>query len=174
MTHDMAAGGGEPEDRVTDDELLYYRVLRDRNPPHYQRGEGRLQVLAQAFSQGPVEEGRSFAGQYRLSVDRAKLRGFNPGPTRRADPRLDPTAVSVVCLPAGEVRSVPGVADILPDPIRDDPGLPDNPAHALVCVTFDADASKTANKNVFRDVIRDLAKIVNTQEHPWAIEPAGD
>jgi hypothetical protein len=174
MTHDMAAGGGEPEDedRGTDDELLYYRVLRDRTPPHYQRGEERLQVLAQAFSQRPVEEGQPFAGQYRLSVDRARLRGFNPDLTRRADPRLDPAAVGVVCLPAGEVRAVPGVADILPDPIRDDPDLPDNPAHVLICVAFNPDASKTANKNVYRDVIRDLAKIVNTQEHPWAIEPA--
>jgi hypothetical protein len=171
MTHDMAAEGGEPEDGVTDDELLYYRVLRDRNPPHFQRGEGRLQVLAQAFSQRPVEEGQPFAGQYRLSVDRAKLRGFNPDLTRRADPHLAPAAVWVIRLSAGEVRSIPGVADILPDPIRDDPELPDNPAHALVCVAFDPDASKTANKNVFRDVIRDLAKIVNTQENPWAVEP---
>ena len=109
---------GELEDKVAGDELLYYRVLRDRNPPHYQRGTGNLLVLGQAFSQRPVGPDEPFAGQYRLSVDRAKLRGFDPELTRRADPRLDPSAVGVVLLVADEVRSIPGIADILPDPIR--------------------------------------------------------
>ena len=160
-------GGAEAADRVTDDELLYYRVLRDRVPPHYQRGDGPL-VLAQAFSQRPVGEGEPFAGQYRLSVDRAKLRGFNPELTRRADPKLAPADVGVVCLLAGEVRSVPSVTDIVPDPIQDDSDPPDNPAHALICVAYDAAQPRKARERDFRVVRVGLADLANSR--PWAVE----
>ncbi len=112
--------------------------------------------------------GEPFAGQYRLSVDRAKLRGFNPDLTRRADPRLDPAAVGVVRLLAGEVRSIPGVADILPDPIRDDPDLPDNPAHALICVVYDAAQSSSARRRHFDIVRQELADLANRD--PWEDE----
>jgi len=166
---DAAAGDGEPTDKVTSDELLYSRVLRDRTPPQYQRGTGTLLVLAQAFSQRPIGEGGPFAGQYRLSVDRAKLRGFDPDLTRRADPRLDPAMVGVVSLPAGEVRSLSGVADILPDPIRDDPDLPDNPAHALICVAYDAAQTSSARRRHFDIVRQELADLANRR--PWAVEP---
>lgn len=159
--------GGDTQDHVTDDELLYYRVLRDRTPPHYQRRAGPL-VLAQAFSQRPVGEGEPFAGQYRLSVDRAKMRGFNPALTRRADLRLNPTDVGVVCLLAGEVRSITGVADIVPDPILDDPDLPDNPAHALICVAYDAAQPRKARERDFRVVRVEMADLANSR--PWAVE----
>lgn len=169
---DVIAGGRGVEEEVAGDELLYYRVLRDRNPPHYQRGTGNLLVLGQAFSQRPMGPGDPFAGQYRLSVDRAKLRGFNPNLTRQADPRQDPAMVGVVSLLADEVRSVPGVADIIPDPIRDDPDLPDNPAHALICISYDAAQSSSARRRHFDIVRQELADLANRR--PWAVEtPSG-
>lgn len=164
-THELVGADEETEDRVAGDELLYYRVLQGRTPPHYQRGAGPL-VLAQAFSQRPEEE--PFAGRYRLSIDRARLRGFNPDLTRRADPQLDPAAVGVVCLLAGEVRAIPGVADIIPDPIQDEPDLPDNPAHALICVTYDAAQPRKARERDFRVVRVGLADLANSRR--WAVE----
>ena len=160
------------EDRVADDELLYRRV--PRNTPQtqfYDRSDGRLRVLAQAFSERPIPEGEQFAGQYRLSVDRAKLRGFNPELTRQGVPGRDPETFGVVSMPAGEVRAITGVAAIIPDPIQDDPELPDNPAHALICVEYSA-ASKTANRNKLREVIEELAAAANRR--PWAIDPPED
>ena len=167
-TYEAAGADEEAEAKVTDDELLYYRVLQGRTPPHYQRGAGPL-VLAQAFSQRPVSEGGPFAGQYRLSIDRAKLRGFNPDLTRRVDPRQNPDEIAVVCLTAAEVRAIPGVADVLLDPIRDDPDLPDNPAHALICVVYNASQSRSARERDFRLVRQELADLANRR--PWAVEP---
>ena len=163
----QGAGGQGAADRVMDDEVLYRRVPRNPGKPlYYDRSGERIRVLAQAFSERPIPEGEPLAGEYRLSVDRAKLRGGNPELTRQGVPGRPPETFGVVSMPAGEVRAIPGVADIIPDVISNDPELPDNPAHALICVT------PTANKNVFRAVIRDLAAAANRR--PWAIDPPDD
>jgi len=164
---------GGVEDRVKDDELLYRRVPRNTVQSRYYDREGnRLRVSGQAFSERPISGGEPFAGQYRLSVDRAKLRGFNPELTRQGVPGRGPESFGVVLMPAGEVRAIPGVADILPDPILNDPDLSDNPAHALICVVYEPTASKTANKNRYREVIEELAAAANRR--PWAIDPPED
>ena len=169
----QGAGGQGAADRVTDDEMLYRRVPRNPGKPlYYDRSGERIRVLAQAFSERPIPEGEPFAGEYRLSVDRAKLRGFNPELTRQGVPNHSPEAFGVVSMPAGEVRAIGGVADIIPDPLLNDPDLPDNPAHALICVTHSVGATPTANKNIFRAVIRDLAAAANRR--PWAIDPPDD
>lgn len=112
-----------------------------------------------------------FAGQYRLSVDRAKLRGFNPDLTRQGVPGRAPETFGVVIMPAGEVRAIPGVTDVIPDPVQDDPEIPDNPAHALICVEYDP-ASKNASKKKLREVTEELAAAANRR--PWAIDPPDD
>lgn len=171
MMQDEAANAGK--DQVTDDELLYRRI--PRNTPetqYYDRSGGRLRVLAQSFSERAIAEGQPFAGEYRLSVDRAKLRGFDPNITRQGVPGRAPETFGVVVLPADEVRNIVGVADIVPDPIINDPDLPDNLAHALICVSYNAGATKTANKNVYRNVIQELAAAANRR--PWAINPPDD
>ena len=157
------------DNQITDDELLYRRVPRNPEKSLYYDCPGEsFRVLAQAFSVSPEKEGE-FAAQYRLSVDRAKLRGFNPHLTRQADPRRPPETFGVVVMPVGEVRAIPGVASVIPDPIQDDPDLPDNLAHALICVEYDSVATKTANKNKFKEVIVELAAAANRR--PWAINP---
>jgi hypothetical protein len=161
------------EGQVTNTELLYRRVPRNPDKPlYYNRSGERLRVLAQAFSERPIPDGEPFAGQYRLSVDRAKLRGFDPNRTRQDVPGRDPALFGVVSMPAGEVRAIPGVADIIPDPILNDPDLPDNPAHALICIVYEPTASKTANKNRYREVIEELAAAANRR--PWEIDPPED
>jgi len=171
--NNQGTGQQGTEDRVANDEVLYRRVPRNPGKPlYYERSGDRLQVTAQAFSERPVPEGEPFAGQYRLSVDRAKLRGFNPELTRQGVPNHSPESFGVVSMPAGEVRTIPGVADIILDPILNDPPTPDNPAHALICVFYSAGGTSTANKNVFKSVIRDLAAAANRR--PWAIDPPDD
>ena len=167
------AGSPGAQDRVGDEELLYRRVPRN-NPPtfYYDRSGGRLRVLAQAFSERPIPDGETFAGQYRLSVDRAKLRGDNAELTRQGVPGCDPETFGIVSMPASEVRAIPDVDDIIPDPIHNEPGLPDNLAHALICVAFHADAKNSANKTVFRNVRQELAAAANRR--PWAIDPPDD
>lgn len=103
---DEAANAGK--DQVTDDELLYRRI--PRNTPqtqYYDRSGERLRVLAQSFSERAIAEGQPFAGEYRLSVDRAKLRGFDPNLTRQRVPGHAPETFGVVILPADEVRNTP-------------------------------------------------------------------
>lgn len=162
--------GGRAEDTVADDEMLYRRVPRN-NPPRnfYDRAGGRLQVLGQSFSEPPVEEGKPFAGQYRLSVDRARLRGFSPELTRGWTPEGDPAPYAVVQLLAGEARSAEGVAEVVPDPIRAAPDEEDNPAHALICVAYNPAQTRNARERHFRVVCQDLADLANRR--PWPIEP---
>ena len=74
-----ATDGEVTEDQVTNDEVLYRRV--PRNTPqlrYYNRSGSRVLVAPFTFSERSIPDGEPFAGQYRLSVDRAKLRGFQP------------------------------------------------------------------------------------------------
>ena len=157
------------QDRVADAELLYRRVPRNTEQTrHYDISDGKLRVLAQTFSERPIPNGEPFAGEYRLSVDRAKLRGFDPTLTRQGVAGRNPEDFGVVCMPAGEVRAISGVKDIIPDPIVNAPELSDNPAHALICVAYIPE-SKTASKNKLKEVIAELAAAANRR--PWAIDP---
>lgn len=143
------AGGAETE-RVGDGEWLYCRVLPAWNPPHYRLDGSRLEVLAQAFSQRAMPDG-PYSGQYRLSMDRAMLCGADPSVTQRGGP---------------------DVADVEPEPVVGDPDLPDNPAHAAVCVRHTPGASKSSNKTPYENVRRELAAIVNRDPSRWEIKPS--
>lgn len=158
-----------PEDSVSDDELLYRRVPRNNGQLYYRRDGCKVLVLGQAFSERAIPDGQPHEKQYRISVDRAKLRGFDPDLTRQAAPGGDTEHFAVITMPAGEVRRVPDVDDVIPDPIKDDLELRDNEAHALICIRYEPETSKSRNKNIFREVIAELADIANRQG--WAIEP---
>lgn len=143
--------GAAGADRVDDAEWLFCRVLPGRTPPHCQESGSRLEVLAQAFSQRAVAEG-VYRGQYRLSMDRAHLCGGGPKFTQQGGPDLSPLVIGVVRFQARELRAITGVRDVEPEPVWDDPELPDNPAHATVCVHFRPEASKNANRSIFDNV----------------------
>jgi hypothetical protein len=164
------AGGAETE-RVGDGEWLYCRVLPAWNPPHYRLDGSRLEVLAQAFSQRAMPDG-PYSGQYRLSMDRAMLCGADPSVTQRGGPNVAPSVIGVVRFQAGELRALPDVADVEPEPVVGDPDLPDNPAHAAVCVRHTPGASKSANKTPYENVRRELAAIVNRDPSRWEIKPS--
>lgn len=163
--------GGARLERVDDAEWLFCRVLPDRTPPHFRREGSSLEVLAQAFSQPPVASGL-YSGQYRLSMDRAHLCGEDAQFTQRGGTSPIWQGIGVVRFRAGELRALPDIADVEPEPVRDDPELPDNLAHAAVCVRFDPSAKKSANRRPFDNVRNELAAMVNRDPSRWAVEPS--
>lgn len=106
-----------PEDQVLDDEVLYRRVP-DREG-NYERDKGSYILLPAAFLDRAKQP----------SVDRAKLRDNDP--TKCI---LEPTdfVVSLVAIEVRRIDDLSRTVDVVPDPIKDDPQLPDNPAHALI------------------------------------------
>ena len=139
-------------DRVEDEEVLYRNVRLD-----------------DCFRSGP-EKVRSSAfmdRERKPSVDRAELCDHNPFYTRRGSD-------GVVSLLAGEVRQIGDVVlqaplrvyevDVQPDPIKDHPELPDNPAHARIYLRPDSD-----NDKLFRRLRIALARLAN--QRPWEVEP---
>lgn len=147
------------EDRVADDEVLYRRV--PHRPGHFLDENGRVRVTSQAFSDR----------RFRPSVDRAKLCGHDPSHTRAA-----PTD-AVASLVARQVRGIDTVEqrnekgevilrhsiDVEPRPIRDDPVLPDNPAHAEIFAV-----PEFQNERTFRKLRESLALLAE-----WQIPPGG-
>jgi hypothetical protein len=116
-----------PEDRVGDDELLYRRV---REQYISRDAENKPFVSANAFNDK----------QKKPSVDRAHLTGFDPQRARWEQ------SDAIVSLLTEEVRAInsiiertatgtpvaPYLIDVRPDPLKDHPTLPDNPAHAQI------------------------------------------
>lgn len=147
-----------PEDRVDDDEKLYRRVPNHPgNIVPLENGEYR--VSSAAFGDR----------QMKPSVDRAKLR--NNDPRNSQDSPTD----YVAGLVAHDVRNKIDVprningkqerchVDVIPDPIKDHPDLPDNPAHALICAVPDLSPDEKA---VFRKLKTALAGLAK-----WEIPP---
>jgi hypothetical protein len=134
-------------DRVTDDELLYRRVLSG----HLVREGETLRISSQAFSDRSLQP----------SVDRAKLCSYDPRWTQQG-PRN-----AVVSLHAADVRSTlprrdeqgreTGFyeIDVKPDP------LPENPAHALIYAS-----PAFATKSVFRKLLERLAQLAQIELLP--------
>lgn len=156
-------------DKVADEEALYRRVP-SQQPEFYSVVDGHLKVSASAFND-PCQK---------PSVDRAKLCDFNPALVKKK-----PTD-GVVSLSALNIRAIADVVqndahgqpkndehgqpkpahqiDVIPDPIKDHPTLPDNPAHALI-VAHPA----FANNQVFKKLKKSLARIAS--QGGWLIEP---
>lgn len=146
------------DDRVLDDEDLYRRV--PNIPTMFKMVEGRLRLSSGAFNDSGDD------GQKRPSVDRARLRNFDPVLAKTA-----PTQ-GVVGLVASEVRSIRSVTktdqsgavvythdvDVIPDP------LPANDAHALVTV-----APQFASHRPFERLKESLARLA--EQRGWLVPP---
>jgi hypothetical protein len=148
------------DERVDDDEVLYRRV--PHRPNHFRHENGRIRVTSQAFSDR----------RFRPSVDRATLCGNDPTSTQ-----TDPTD-AVASLITFQVRGIDTVEqrdergevvirhaiDVEPNPIRNDPVLPDNPAHAEIYAI-----PEMRNERTFRRLREALAMLAE-----WQIPPHGD
>ena len=130
-------------DWVRDDETLYRRVsCRAR------KKDGSISSAA-------------FGGDKDLvtSVNRASLCGNDPASVLTP---LRPESQCVVSLVTRRVRALSTARsriDVIPDPIKDDPEWPDNPAHALITSEPPLTSENTAAKNAARDFRRALARL---------------
>ncbi len=144
------------ENPITDDEVLYRRVPSNMKGLLKTLPDGTLKVSSQAF----------LDRNYRPSVDRAKLRNFNPSQT------LGPFLGGVVSVITGDVRSIVDLVqpplsmkvDVEPKPIIDDPIEPDNPAHAEIYT------NPICSRSAFQRLCERLALLANSR--PWEIEPS--
>lgn len=150
------------EDYVSDEEELYRSVRKDINADEYRYDEntGELVITSQAFRDSQREP----------SVDRAKLRDFDPNKSRIGE------GDGVVSLIAKDVRQIGDVkskntddeiehaVDIKPDPTSD------NEAHALITVQpefFGSDEKKKGKS--FKLLRKALARLAT--ENGWTLEP---
>jgi len=149
------------EDTVTDDEKLYRRI--PNNPKLYTVENGITRFSSQAFNDRKMEP----------SVDRAKL--CNNDPTHTQHDSSD----GVISLIAGDIRAIGTVEqydkkghleythtiDVIPVPIKNQPPLPDNPAHASIIAE-----PEYRNEKTFRRLKQALARLATRRG--WEIEPS--
>ncbi len=147
-----------------DDVEILYRRIRHVEGLYVVQADGTAKVSSAAFSDP----------NFRPSVDRAELFHNDPTKTQR-----DPSD-GVVSIVAGNVRSIDTVVqndkagkiiqtfdvDIEHVPILNHPTMPDNPAHAEICMI-----PSCPNKSVFRKLSERLAQLANGR--PWEIELQG-
>lgn len=151
------------EDSITDDEILYRRIPRNRGLYDVQP-DGRVVFNSQAFAE------RTF----RPSVDRAKKCENDPGHT--LGPYEDAGVTSLI---AGDVRGIRDLiqydssgkypvqtfgVDVEYTPIINDPVLPDNNAHAEICTV------PPCSRGVFKRLCEQLALLANARQ--WEIKPS--
>ena len=153
-------------EEIEDDELLYRRVPLNKPPTYYfSAHEERFIVETQVFSAKETSTGL-FAGRIELSVDRAKLCGFQPERTRGMGEDGLPAPFGVICFSAGLARSVTGVEAVVADP------LPDNPAHALIRYADFSALNASAGRKALRALRAGLADCVNAQKvSAWLLLP---
>ncbi|MBF3898958.1 hypothetical protein ISI01_26155 [Burkholderia pseudomallei] len=148
------------DDSVQNDEHLYRRV--PNIPSMFSTVNGKLQLSSSAFND-PGSNG----SQKRPSVDRAKLRNFDPAQSKTA-----PTQ-GIVGLVAGEVRAIRDVkktdpsgttiythdVDVVPEP------LPENESHAVVTVS-----PQFASRRPFDRLKDSLARLA--EQKGWLVPPS--
>lgn len=148
---------------VDDDEEVYRSVRGALNYDeyYYDENDGSLQI-------GP----NAFRDRYKHpSVDRAKLKDFNPHLAKQSE------SDGIVTLLTKKVRAIGHVftkteqgevvqhsVDVKPDQKHD------NEAHALVVVTPEFFGSPTKQKNAFKLLRISLAKIAT--ENGWTVRPS--
>lgn len=136
-------------DRVADEEVLYRRV--PNHPINFGPVvDGVRRVSSAAFGDRGLQP----------SVDRAWLRDNKP-----ENSQLSPTDC-IASLVAFDVRTKTNSSrtiDVRPDPIKNDPELPDNPTHALIT----AEPAFTSNNTEFKKFKRALARLSR-----WEIAPS--
>ena len=146
---------------IRDDEVLYRSVRGKLEDGEYFFDRGKLRIRPAAFRD-----------RYKKpSVDRAKLKGFDPYLSR-----LDKTD-GVVSLIVSGVRSIREVKTEIKDEdvvvhtvnIVYDP-TPTNPAHSQIVVSPEFFGSKNKQKNVFK--LLQIALATLATENGWTVEPS--
>ena len=152
--------------KISDDEALYRSVRGTIEHSEYEYSSGSLIITRHAFKDA----------QKCPSVDRANILKHTPAKAKKS--KTD----GVVTILTSDVRKIGDVhtqidadesifhsVDVVADPIKDDPTLPDNPAHALVTVTPYFFGSKNKQKNAFKLLRISLARLAT--KNGWTITP---
>ena len=148
----------DKNESIRDDEELYRRVRINTKDPgdkdRYSINNAReVTIHSTAF----------FDRNRQPSVDRAKLREFNPVLSQEDE------TDGIISLIAGDVRAIPIEAhtvDVIYDP------TPMNPAHSQITITPEGTVSNTKQKQAFSTLRRALA-LLATQKG-WTLEPKRD
>jgi len=150
------------EDYVSNDEQLYRNVRADPTKDEFYINEHtrQLKITSQAFLDRETQK---------PSVDRAKLRNFNPEASRIS-------GSGIVMLIAEEIRKIGTVrsksedsqvidhyVDVTPDP------LPANEAHALIIVQPEFISDPRKREKAFKLLRKSLAKLATNRG--WTLEP---
>lgn len=142
----------DKNDPVRDDEELYRRVRKNSEKPYRYSYDstGKVEIYSTTF----------FDPNKQPSVDRAKLREFNP--TLSKEDETD----GIVSLIAGEVRAIPiedHSVDVIYDPISN------NLAHSQIIITSEGVISNTKQRKAFRTLRKALARLATGKG--WTLEP---
>ncbi len=141
---------------VPRNELLYRRVPNRPGDFYQPINGGGHQVTSGAFGD---KRGRP-ASEQRPSVDRAKLRDYNPTKSKF---RLDDCVVSLTVDKVKRIELSEKTIKVIAKPIKDDPDQSDNPAHAEITVEPPFDT-----KGQFGRFKQQLARVADSN---WEIPP---
>ncbi|MHB8645308.1 MAG: hypothetical protein ACYDAR_05925 [Thermomicrobiales bacterium] len=145
------------QDLVADTEILYRRVQYGRG--HYiVNTDGTVTISPEAF-----------ADRERMpSVDRAEIRLNNPALTQIGATDGVLTLITLGVRRIGLSGTNPPVTyriDVIPDPIMDDPDIPDNDAHAKIRAT------PAPGNSTFKKLKHALAHLAESSTNMWALKP---
>ena len=145
---------------VQDDEVLYRSVRGELNNEYSYNDTNKLVISSQAFRDRNKKP----------SVDRAKLRAFNPSLSKLSD------TDGIISLMTGEVRAIGKVntknqnvdvivyaVDVVYDP------TPGNPAHSQIIVNPEFFGSRNKQRNAFKLLQLALAELAT--KNGWTLEP---
>ncbi len=99
------------------------------------------------------------------SVDRAKLRDFNPSLSKLSgtDGIVSLIVGEVRCLPKNDIELIDHTIDVVYMPTME------NPAHSQIMITPKSSISKTRAKKAFKSLQKALARLANLKG--WALKP---
>ncbi len=148
-------------DGVSDEEELYRTVRGEQGADEYFYDEtGRLVIASKAFLDRQKEP----------SVDRAKLRNFDPEQSRISEENGIVTLIAREVRQIGEVktndnegRQVNHAVDVSADP------TPENEAHARIVVVPNFFGSESKKNEAFRLLRKALARLATRSG--WTLEP---
>lgn len=143
-------------DIVRDEEKLYRSVRGEKEYDEYSvNNAGEYIIQPAAFRDRDKQP----------SVDRAKLRDFNPSLSKLGD------TDGIVSLMTGEVRCLPQNDIELTDYTIDVIYMPtmENPAHSQIIMMTNSSISKTRERKAFKSLQKALARLANL--NGWALKP---
>jgi hypothetical protein len=148
-------------DRVSDEERLYRNVRgKGSDEFFYDPATGHLTIESKAFLDQQKEP----------SVDRAKLRNFDPEQSRLKEENGIVTLITKEVRQIGDVKTnddrgkqVKHAVDVSPDPISG------NKAHALIVVEPDFFGTESKKTRAFKLLRKALARLAT--QRGWTLEP---